>query len=89
MYSDGPRPRSRRLGPDPQQLVLKVDPGQRIERRQRLVHQHHFGIVGDAACERAALAHATRKLVWVLVVEAVELDQRHALAHPPLDLGTA
>jgi hypothetical protein len=55
------------LAPDAQELVLQDEARLRIERRQRLVHQQHVGLVGDEARERRALAHAARELVRIFV----------------------
>ena len=44
-------------------LVLQVLPGQGVDRAERLVHQHHVGIVGEHAGDLAALLHAARQLV--------------------------
>src|SRR6266571_721041 len=45
------------LLPDVQQLLLQQELVLRIERRERLVHQQNFGIVGEGARDRHALAH--------------------------------
>ena len=47
---------------DPQQLLLQPRAGDRIERAERLVHQHHRRVGRERACEADALALAARDL---------------------------
>ena len=60
------------VGPDPQQLLLQHRLGQLVERRERLVHEQHLGVVGERAGERHALLHAARQLMRVGVGELAE-----------------
>ena len=45
-----------------------------VERAERLVHQEHRRIDGEAAHDRGALLHAAGKLARIFVVEAGEAD---------------
>ncbi len=65
--------------PHPQQLALQHVAGDRVERRERLVHQQHAGTVlglaaggrgRERAGQRDALAHAAGELVRALVALA-------------------
>src|SRR5262249_55524443 len=63
------------------QLVL------RVERRERLVHQQNFRIVGKGARDRHALAHAAGKLVRIILGETGETGAREIVADHLLDGG--
>src|SRR6478752_7238879 len=58
------------LSPDAQQLLLQHDPGLRVERRKRLVHQQHVGFVRDQPRKRDTLPHAARQLMRIFVLGA-------------------
>ena len=47
----------------------------RVERAERLVHQHDLGIVHQRAADRGALLHAAGELPGQLLLEALEPDQ--------------
>ena len=63
-----------------EQLVLQRLAGLRVERGERLVHQQHVRLVGEAAGDRDALLHAAGQLVRVAVGEAGEADELEHLA---------
>ena len=69
--------------PDAQQLEVHLLAGQRVERAERLVHQHQLRVVDQRACDRRALLHAARQLVRPLVLRACEADQREQVARAP------
>ena len=50
-----------------QQLVLQLGADQRIERRERLVHQQDRRLGGEGARQADALLHAARKLMRVFL----------------------
>ena len=50
-----------------EKLVLELVADQRIERRERLVHEQDVGVGGEGARQADALLHAAGKLVRVLV----------------------
>ena len=54
------------------QLVLQMLADQRVERRERLVHQQDAGVGGEGARQADALLHAAAELVGELVGELVE-----------------
>ncbi len=55
--------------PDVEKLVLQALARHRVERAERLVHQHDLGVVGEHAGDRHALLHAARELVRIGVGE--------------------
>ena len=63
------------LLPDAQHLTLHHAPGQRVERRQRLVHQQDLRVDGKRTGDLEALAHTTRGVTRVVPGEDVELHQ--------------
>ena len=68
--------------PDVEQVVLQPRAGMRIERAERLVHQQHFGMIGQRARQRDALLHAAGQFLRIEILKALEadhLDQRAAL----------
>src|SRR5262245_16660371 len=59
--------------PESQQLVLEDEPGLRVERAERLIHQDHVdALVDDGAHDGSALAHTARKLVRIVMLEAAQ-----------------
>ena len=60
-----------------QELVLQPGAGDRVERAERLVHQHHRRVGGERAGEPDALALAARELrrVAVAVVAGGQADE--------------
>ena len=67
------------LAPDVRQQPLHVVAGERVERRERLVHQQHGRIVGERARDGDPLLHAARQMVRIGAREFVELHQRQLL----------
>ncbi len=70
--------------PDAQQLAAHDQPGDGIERAERLVEKQHVGIDGERARDLHALLHAARKLLRVGVLEALEPDERDVVRDAPL-----
>ena len=62
-----------------QQFVLQPRADQRIERRERLVHQEDVGVGREGTGEADALLHAARELMRELVGPALEADHRELL----------
>src|ERR1043166_770681 len=60
--------------PQPAHLLLHLAPRQRIERRERLVHQQHGGLHRERARDRDALLHAAGEHVRMDVLETREVD---------------
>ena len=63
-----------------QHLVLHLAPDQRVERRERLVEDQHFGIDGERPREADALLHAAAQLVGVRGLDRREPDDGEQLA---------
>src|SRR5579883_1464310 len=57
---------------EPDQLLLHLDPGLRVERAERLVHQQNLGVDDVGARDRDPLLHAAGKLVGIGVLVAAE-----------------
>ena len=74
--------------PQRQQLVLHPRAGQRIERRERLVHQQNIRLHRHATRDRDALLHAAGQRVRIAVRKIGELDLLDIL-HRPLVGGLA
>ncbi len=55
--------------------LLHVVAGERIERRERLVHQQHRRIVGERTRDRDALLHAAGQMMRKGLCEIFELDE--------------
>ena len=75
------------LVPDIDQLALHASAGLRIERAERLVHQHDLRIAGQHAGDLHPLLHAARQLARILVLLTVEMDEVKVFARdrmPPL-----
>ena len=66
--------------PDAQQLVLQRLAGLRVQCRERLVHQQHFGVEGEAAGDRHPLLHTAGQFVRITVGESGQADQFEVLA---------
>ena len=66
----------------PDHLVLHVPPDQRVERRERLVEQQQFRIVGQRAGQPDPLLHAAGELIGVGLLVAGQPDQLGDLARP-------
>src|SRR5262249_13603290 len=58
-----------------------------VERAERLIEQQYFGLNGESASERNALALAAGELGREATLETRKLDKIEKLAHPTLDLG--
>src|SRR5262249_51411751 len=56
----------------PQQILLQLGPGLRVERAEWLIHQNDRRIVDQRPDQRGTLAHAARELVRIVVFEAAE-----------------
>ena len=76
-----------RLPPHVRQQPLHVVAGERIERRERLVHQQHGGIVGQRAGDGDPLLHAAGEMVRIGIGELLQLDQPELLQRDLLALG--
>src|SRR5215472_8749905 len=59
------------LGKEPLHLIAC----QRIERRERLVHKQHRGIVSERAGDRDPLLHAAREMMRIGAGEILKLDE--------------
>ena len=68
------------------QLQLHVMPDQRIEGRERLVHQQNLGIGGQRPGQTHALLHAARKLGGIAVLEPGKPHQRDLFARAAMRL---
>ena len=65
-----------RVVPELQELVLHLAPRQRVERRERLVHQQDVGLHRHPARDRHPLLHAARERVRQAVGELGEVHLR-------------
>ena len=70
------------LVPDAQQLLLQQQLVLRVERRERLVHQQDFRIVGEGARDGDALLHAAGELVRIIIGEARQPGARRDNGRP-------
>ena len=68
-----------RSRPDAQELEAHLVARQRVERRERLVHQQDVGIEQQRARDRDALLHAAGQLVDALGGEVRKPDEREQL----------
>src|SRR5919108_3051907 len=75
----------------PQDEVLEVAPGLRVDRGEGLVHQQHRGLVRERSGDCDTLLHPPRELPWVVIDEAREpdcverlLDELRSLSLPEL-----
>ncbi|MET4278485.1 hypothetical protein ABIB68_006587 [Bradyrhizobium sp. F1.2.2] len=64
-----------RRAPDPQQFTLQRLARLGVERGERLVHQQHLGIIGEASRDRDTLLHAAGELMRIAVGKAGQPDQ--------------
>ncbi len=60
---------------DLDQLALHVLAGLGVQRAKRFVHQQHFGVVSQRACDGHALLHAAGEGVWICLFEALQMHQ--------------
>ena len=65
---------------DAQQQVVHLQPGQLVERAERLVHQQQVRLMDEGAAQGDALLHAAGELMRPGVVEGRKTDQRQELA---------
>ncbi len=79
----------RGLPPDLREQALHVVAGERVERRERLVHQQHRRIVGERPRDGDPLLHAAGQMVRIGVREFLQLDQRELCERDLLALGLA
>src|SRR5262249_11569878 len=63
------------LAPHVDEQALHLVAGQRVERRERLVHQEHGRIVGECARDRRALLHPPPELGGIGPGERPDLDE--------------
>ncbi|WDT78402.1 MAG: hypothetical protein MPW14_14445 [Candidatus Manganitrophus sp.] len=63
------------FGHDPQQLVLQIPAGQRVERAEGLVHQQHLRPHGQRPGDADALLHAAGDLGRTLLRRLRQADQ--------------
>src|SRR5215469_1104617 len=80
---------SARGGSDAQELVLHRLPGQRIKRRERLVHQQDRGRDRERAREVDALAHSAGELVRIVALKAGQADELDHRLRPRAGLRLA
>jgi hypothetical protein len=66
----------------PQDEVLELEPGLRVHRGERLVHQQQIGLVGEGARDRDPLLHPAGQLPRVLSAHVGEPDRGQRLADP-------
>ncbi len=77
------------LVPEGQQLLLHLAPGERVQRREGLVHQEHLRLHGERPGDGDALLHAAGELVRVAGGESREPDLVDRGARPLQRLGAA
>ena len=77
------------LPPHVREQALHVVAGERVERRERLVHQQHGRIVGERARDGDPLLHPAGQMMRVGLHELFELHQLELLARDLLALGLA
>ena len=70
--------------PDAQQLAAHDQPGDGIERAERLVEEQHVGIDGQRARDFHALLHAARELLRIRLLESLKTDQLDVVGDAPL-----
>ena len=73
--------------PHPHQLVLDDAAGERVDLREGLVEQQHFGLGRERAREPDALSHAAGECCRALRFGAAEPDRRDPALHARVDLG--
>src|ERR1700742_2986495 len=72
--------------PDSHKLVLHALARERIQSRERFIHQQHGWIDRKRSCKCNTLTHATGKLVRIPGLEALEIDQFHIMSDDVLAL---
>ena len=78
---------SREGGPHLQQFVFHHGACLHVESAERLVHQQDLRLVDKGLGKRYTLAHAARKLVWVVVLETGQPHTRDPIARARQRLG--
>ena len=75
------------LAQNAQELVLEASTRDRIERAERLVHQHHRWIGGERACNADALLLTARELarIAVAIARRIHVDAREQFVDAPID----
>ena len=63
------------LAPELENVLAQALAGEDVERRERFVHQQHFGLDDERARDADALAHAARELARQRPFEAGQADQ--------------
>ena len=66
------------LGRKGHELLLELAPDQRVEGRERLVHQQDLGVRGERTGEPDPLLHPARQLAREAVLVSVEVDEAEA-----------
>jgi len=66
----------------PQDQVLELEPGLRVHRGERLVHQQQVGPVGESPRDRHPLLHAAGQLPRVLPARVGQAHRAEHLGHP-------
>ena len=69
-------------GVDVEQQVLHAHPGQRVERRERLVEQQHARVACQGTGQRRSLGHAAGHLPWPVPGERRQADELQQPGHP-------
>ena len=77
------------LGPQAQQFVLQVAPGERVERAEGFVHQQDRRIERQHARDRHPLAHAAGQVLRVAGAKVGQRQQLEQVVHPAVDLRSA
>ena len=65
---------------DADKLVLQALTCLHIECAEWLIHQQDLWLVDKGLSQRNTLAHATRKLMWVVLLEARQANTRNPIA---------
>ena len=68
---------------DRHHLVLKMGPGERVKRAERLIEQKHLRLHGERTGQTDTLLHATRNLGRAFVLGVAHMDQFKA-EHGPI-----
>jgi len=71
------------LRPEPFQLLVQQVARDGVERRERLIHQEHVGVLRQRTGKSYPLLHATRQLVRAALFETVEVDPVKQLGRHP------
>ena len=68
------------LLPQLEQLAAQVFGGEHVERGEGLIHEEHFGLDDEGACEADTLPHSAGELLGIGGLEAVQTDGVEHLA---------